>query len=48
MSSQDAFTSGGVTYWAAGDDDLSDFDREESEDSDALFGPALSARAGHE
>ena len=49
ISSQDAFTSGGVTYWTAQDEDLSDFDREdEAEDSDALFGAALTARAGQD
>ena len=49
ISSQDAFTSGGVTYWTAREEELANFDQEEeAEDSDALFGAALTARAGQE
>jgi hypothetical protein len=47
MSSQEVFSSGGVMYWAGGggvDEDLGCFNEEEEEDSDALFGAALTAR----
>lgn len=36
-----------MTYWTAADEESSDFDRDDLEDSDALFGLALSARGGH-
>jgi len=47
MSSQEVFSSGGVMYWAGGgamDEEYGCFNEEDEEDSDALFGAALTAR----
>ena len=47
MSSAEAFSSGGIMYWmgnSAMDEDIGFLNEEDEEDSDALFGAALTAR----